>query len=137
MAMPSRHTVPVTRRQRVAIRVITLISLGLARLSPAWLRTLLARVSVAAVPAEYSHTEWAYRAVVMLSPRCAGWKGCLPRSIAVCLLCRLSGQWPTWCSGVRAAPPFTAHAWVQAEGRIVCEPGTPADYRPLIHIEAP
>jgi hypothetical protein len=32
------------------------------------------------------------------------------------LLCRLRGQWPTWCVGAWRIPPFGAHAWVEADG---------------------
>jgi hypothetical protein len=62
-----------------------------------------------------------------VSLRCAGPKGCLPRSLGVVLLCRLGGTWPTWCTGARVTPPFTAHAWVEAEGHPVGE-GVPQGY---------
>jgi Transglutaminase-like superfamily len=135
MSMPCR-SVAVGWWRRVAVRVITLASLCLARLSPARLRVLMTWAAVGAIPAEYEHAEWAYNAVVASSPQCAGWKGCLPRSIAVCLLCRLKGQWPEWCCGVRSTLPFTAHAWVQADSRVVAEPGTLDAYRPLIKVGA-
>ncbi|MFI9215008.1 lasso peptide biosynthesis B2 protein [Streptomyces werraensis] len=54
-------------------------------------------------------------------------KGCLPRSLGAALLCRLRGTWPTWCAGVRVVPPFTAHAWIEAEGSLVGE-GVPDGY---------
>jgi hypothetical protein len=38
----------------------------------------------------------------------------------------MQGEWPTWVTGVRMAP-FRAHAWVEAEGRLVDEP-YPAGY---------
>lgn len=67
-----------------------------------------------------------------VSLRCLGPQGCLPRSVAVVLLCRLSGAWPTWCAGVRVMPPFGAHAWVEADGVPVDE-NLPAQYfRPLM-----
>ncbi len=37
------------------------------------------------------------------------------------------GTWPTWCAGVRVVPPFTAHAWIEAEGSLVGE-GVPDGY---------
>jgi hypothetical protein len=136
MSMPDRSAIPSRWRDRGAVRVITLVSLFLARLSPTWLRAVMSWVAAGAAPAQYARAERAYRAVVAISPRCAGWKGCLPRSITVCLLCRLSGQLPVWCCGVRSTLPFTAHAWVQADGRIVAEPGRPDAYRPLIQVRA-
>ena len=45
----------------------------------------------------------------------------MPRSIATALLCRMSGTWPTWRVGVRTVAPFSAHAWVEAEGKPVDE----------------
>jgi len=38
------------------------------------------------------------------------------------LLCRQRGYAPTWCVGVVATPPFAAHAWIEADDRIVDEP---------------
>ncbi|MDQ0752934.1 hypothetical protein QF034_007165 [Streptomyces africanus] len=74
------------------------------------------------------------RTVVAVSLACAGREGCLPRSLATILLCRLHGQWPTWCVGARRLAPFGAHAWVEAEGVPVGE-GHPPDYfRPLFTV---
>ncbi|WP_260844853.1 lasso peptide biosynthesis B2 protein [Streptomyces sp. SLBN-31] len=53
--------------------------------------------------------------------------GCLPRTLGAALLCRLGGTWPTWCTVVRVVPPFTAHAWIEAEGHPVGE-GVPEGY---------
>jgi hypothetical protein len=63
---------------------------------------------------------------------CAG-EGCLQRSLATALLCRLRGSWPTWCTGVRTMP-FGAHAWVEADGVPVDEPDPPGHYRPVITV---
>ncbi len=72
-----------------------------------------------------------------VSLACRGPQGCLPRSLATALLCRMSGQWPVWCVGVRVLPPFGAHAWVEAEGELVHE-NVPADYfRRLISVDPP
>ncbi len=38
-----------------------------------------------------------------------------------------AGTWPTWSAGVRVVPPFTAHAWIEAEGSPVGE-GVPDGY---------
>ncbi|MFE9401528.1 lasso peptide biosynthesis B2 protein [Streptomyces sp. NPDC006530] len=133
-------TVPTARpsgpRRAVTVRVAVVSGLLLARLSPRRLRTVLERFATDARPAPHGQVEEYYREVVGASARCAGWQGCLPRSIAVALLCRLGGAWPQWCVGVRATPPFAAHAWLEADGRIVAEPGTPDDYRTLMRVGA-
>ncbi|MGC9500003.1 lasso peptide biosynthesis B2 protein [Streptomyces sp. WG7] len=122
--------------QRVRTRAVVLVALVLARLSPRRLRSVLRRAAAGARPAGYTEAESHYHAVAAASPHCAGWQGCLPRSIAVCLLCRTEGTWPAWCTGVRVTLPFTAHAWLEADGRIVAEPGTPGAYRALMRVEA-
>ncbi|MCC3775747.1 lasso peptide biosynthesis B2 protein, partial [Streptomyces sp. UNOB3_S3] len=70
--------------------------------------------------------------ITAVSVLCSG-RYCLRRSLATVLLCRLGGTWPTWCTGVRTAP-FAAHAWVEAEGRPVGEPGDTAGYRPMLTV---
>ncbi|RFU38878.1 lasso peptide biosynthesis B2 protein, partial [Actinomadura logoneensis] len=72
-------------------------------------------------PATAAQALAARQAVVAVSVRCAG-QGCLRRSVAVALLCRMSGSWPDWCTGIRLEP-FRAHAWVEADGAAVGEPG--------------
>lgn len=133
-------TVPRSRRgspgRAVTVRAAVLAGLLLARLSPRRLRAVLGRVAAGARATPYPQVETYYREVSAASPRCAGWQGCLPRSIAVALLCRLRGGWPQWCVGVRATPPFAAHAWVEADGRIVAEPGGSEDYRVLMTVGA-
>jgi hypothetical protein len=69
---------------------------------------------------------------VAVSVLCAG-EGCLQRSLATALLCRLRGTWPTWCTGVRTMP-FSAHAWVEADGEPVDEPHPAGHYRPVITV---
>jgi len=99
---------------------VTAVARALAVLPPRWIRSALALASARARPASYAEAEAARRTVTAVSLRCAG-PGCLPRSIATALLCRLRGAWPTWRVGVRTSP-FSAHAWVEAEGRPVAEP---------------
>ncbi|MFD7658037.1 lasso peptide biosynthesis B2 protein [Actinosynnema sp. NPDC059797] len=57
----------------------------------------------------------------------------MQRAIAAASCCRARDTWPTWCTGVRTNP-FTAHAWVEVDGRPVGEPH-PAGYcRPLLTV---
>ncbi|WP_103534549.1 lasso peptide biosynthesis B2 protein [Streptomyces sp. SM11] len=128
MTMPRRSAGAGGPRLRTAIAA----AFVLARLKPGRLRRVLARCARGARPASYAETLEVFEAVVATSRRCAGRYGCLPRSVAVALACRMSGVWPDWCAGVRAAPPFSPHAWVQAGGRTVGEQAEPADLRPLV-----
>ncbi|MEV5356946.1 lasso peptide biosynthesis B2 protein [Streptomyces sp. NPDC093516] len=117
--------VPFARR--VAARAVLLPALALSLLPPRRIRAVLALLRRGAAPATAAQARDARDALCAVSLRCAGPKGCLPRSLGAVLLCRLGGTWPTWCTGVRVVPPFTAHAWIEAEGRAVGE-GVPDDY---------
>ncbi|EMF00610.1 lasso peptide biosynthesis B2 protein [Streptomyces mobaraensis NBRC 13819 = DSM 40847] len=128
MTMPARGA----GRGGPALRVVIALAFLLARLRPGRLRRLLTLISRGARPAHHAEVLEVYQAVVGTSRRCAGWYGCLPRSVAIALVCRLSGTWPDWCAGVRSSPPFAAHAWVEADGRPVGERGRSEDFRPLM-----
>ncbi|WKX74511.1 lasso peptide biosynthesis B2 protein [Streptomyces sp. XD-27] len=114
-------------------RMLTHLAVGcarvLARRPPRRIRAVLARVSRDARPASYAEAKAARDAVTAVSLACTGPEGCLPRSLATALLCRVHGQWPTWCVGVRRIPPFGAHAWVEAEGLVVGEDHPPDYFR--------
>ncbi|MEK8172034.1 lasso peptide biosynthesis B2 protein [Streptomyces sp. M19] len=88
-----------------------------------------------AVPATAAQALRARRAVVAVSRRCASHGSHLQRSIAVALLCRAWGSWPTWCTG--CAPTLHPHAWIEAEGRLIGEPHPPGHYRPLFTVPGP
>ncbi|WP_319637756.1 lasso peptide biosynthesis B2 protein [Streptomyces milbemycinicus] len=101
----------------------------------------MTRLRKGARPATYAEARAAREAVVAVSLRCAGDEGCLPRSLATVLPCRAvpgraRGTWPTWTVGVRARLPFGAHAWVEAEGRMVEERADPSYFRPLFSVPA-
>ncbi|MEU4690062.1 lasso peptide biosynthesis B2 protein [Actinoplanes sp. NPDC023714] len=123
----TRPARPGTPGRRLMARSAVLAAHGLATLPPARLRAVLAVLRRGAGPATYAEAEAARNLVLAVSLRCLGPKGCLPRSLATVLLCPAAGRWPTWCVGVRVAPPFAAHSWVEAEGRMVGEP-MPAGY---------
>src|SRR6266545_484172 len=67
-------------------------------------------------------------AVTAVSLTCAAREGCVARSLATILLCRLRGRWASWCVGARRVPPFGAHAWVEVGGIPVGEDEYPPDY---------
>ncbi|MBB5158762.1 lasso peptide biosynthesis B2 protein [Saccharopolyspora phatthalungensis] len=116
--------------RRVLVIVAVTGSRILARLRPHRLCAVLKFISRGAKAADYESALRARQNVVAVSRRCAG-RYCLNRSIATALLCRLYGNWPTWCTGVMMAP-FAAHAWVEADGRRVGEPADAAGYKVML-----
>ena len=129
MTTPSALERPtgVPPARRLAARLVLLPALALALLPPRRIRAVLGLLRRGARPATTAQAQGARDAMCAASLRCAGPKGCLPRSLGAALLCRLGGTWPTWCTGVRVVPPFTAHAWIEAEGHPVGE-GLPEGY---------
>ncbi len=130
MALPERER-PPARTRLVAFVAVTLARL-LARQSPRRIRSVLLFVRRGARPATVAEASTARAAVTAVSALCAG-EGCLQRSLATALLCRLRGTWPTWCTGVRTAP-FRAHAWVEADGVPVDEPYPAGRFHPTITV---
>jgi hypothetical protein len=137
MSMPEAvfyqpRAVPLPRR------LVTHLAVGAARLlatrSPRRIRTVLGRLRRGAVPATFEQAKAARDAVVAVSLHCAAREGCLARSLATVLLCRLGGQWPTWCVGARRLSPFAAHAWVEADGVMVGEDYPPDYFRILFTV---
>ncbi|MDT3400054.1 lasso peptide biosynthesis B2 protein [Streptomyces sp. B1866] len=114
-------------RTRLAARLAVGCAHVLATQPPARIRAVLRRVRRGARPATVAEAAAALETVLAVSLAAGGRRGCLPRSLATVLLCRMRGQWPTWCVGVRTRPPFAAHAWVEAEAEPVGE-DCPADY---------
>jgi len=123
MTMPVASELPVRLRwhEHLTARAAVVLARPLSHLSPRRLRQALEMAGRGARPASYERALRARRAVVTVSARCAG-QGCLQRSIATALLCRLHGVWPDWCTGVRTQP-FRAHAWVEVDGHPVGESG--------------
>lgn len=70
--------------------------------------------------------------ICAVSARCAG-QGCLQRSIAVVLMCRLAGHVPAWKTGYQV-DPFLAHAWVEAGSSPVQEPSSVATYAVVLEV---
>ncbi|MFD5695935.1 lasso peptide biosynthesis B2 protein [Streptomyces rubiginosohelvolus] len=135
----SAHLVPesgirLTMREQIPARTAVAAARLLALLSPRRIRRILNVLRRGARPAGLQDALTARTAVVSVSTRCAG-EGCLQRSLATVILCRMAGCWPQWCAGVRTQP-LRAHAWVEAEGVAVGEP-YPANYfRLLLRVPA-
>ncbi|MGW3966097.1 lasso peptide biosynthesis B2 protein [Amycolatopsis sp. NPDC005003] len=135
-------TTPATSEPRIALgwrrQVTARVAVGAARLlirlPPGRLRKALRVISTGARPATAAQALAARQATVSVSARCAG-QGCLQRSVATALLCRLRGRWPDWCTGVRTQP-FRAHAWVEVDGAAIGEYEDMRGFRPTMTVRA-
>ncbi len=127
-------------RVSVYARIATHCAVGVARIlarrSPKRIRAVLTWLSRGTPAATRDQARHARDTILTVSTLCCGGEACLPRSIAVALLCRAGGCWPTWCVGVIAAPPFRAHAWIEAGGEIVDEPIESTFYRKFFSVPA-
>ncbi|EST28986.1 lasso peptide biosynthesis B2 protein [Streptomyces roseochromogenus] len=118
--------------RRPPIRLAITVAWLLSRLPPGRIRTILLLVRRGARPATRGEAQRARTEITSLSLACAG-EGCLQRSLATTLLCRMRGSWPTWCTGVRTQP-FAAHAWVEVEAVPVDEDTAIAQYRRIMTV---
>ena len=121
-------------RRRIAARSAVWLAHLLALLPPHRIRAILAVLRRGAAPAGHDAASRARDAVLSVSLACVNTQGCLPRSLATALLCRMSGMWPTWCVGPSRFPPIRLHAWVEAEGRAVDEPFPDGYFTKLITV---
>ncbi|GGR59975.1 MULTISPECIES: lasso peptide biosynthesis B2 protein [Streptomyces] len=121
-------------RRRLAVHGALAAARLIAHLPPRRIVSVLRFLRHRATPATFEQALTARSDVTATSTLCAG-TYCLQRSLATTLLCRMRGTWPTWCSGVRT-PPFTAHAWVEAEGRPVGEPADIGSFHHLLTVPA-
>ncbi|MEV8313329.1 lasso peptide biosynthesis B2 protein [Streptomyces sp. NPDC059900] len=131
VTLAAREPLPLSRRPAAWLAVAA--ARLLATRSPHTIGRVLRRLRTGATPATASQAQAARAAVVTVSRRCATNTGCLQRSLAATLLCRLRGVWPTWCTGVRTQP-FSAHAWIAVEGTPVAEQQTADYYTPVLTV---
>ncbi len=134
LAMPEHNRNGLSRRRRAAGHTAVVAARLLARTSPRRIRRVLELLARGARPASTAQAQRARDTVVAVSALCAG-EGCLPRSLATVVLCRMAGTQPTWCTGVRTEP-FRAHAWVEAEGAPVGEEKPAGYYRSMMRVRA-
>jgi hypothetical protein len=127
-------TTELPLRQRILVKAVVGVARMLSTRSPRRIHRTLSRLRRGSRPATLAEAADARRAVVEVSPLCAGPLGCLPRSIATVLLCRLRGSWATWQVGPRQHPPFGAHAWVEVDGVAVDEPYPQGFHVPLLTV---
>ncbi|MFJ9822423.1 lasso peptide biosynthesis B2 protein [Streptomyces sp. NPDC101151] len=128
MVPAARSRLPL--RRRLPVLIATAAARLIVTLKPHRIRRVLSVARRGAAPATTSQALAAREAIVAVSARCAG-EGCLQRSVATALLCRMRGVWPDWCTGVRTAP-FRAHAWVEVNGLPVGEPHQPGAYHRMM-----
>ncbi|WP_373370206.1 lasso peptide biosynthesis B2 protein [Corynebacterium cystitidis] len=105
----------------------------LALLPPKFLEVLMRMLSAGTGEIGNKDLEEIHSKVTSCAPRLAGWRGCLPRSIAICLIARGKGCWPDrWAAGARFEAPFAAHAWVENRGEVIAENCGYSAYVPLL-----
>lgn len=131
LAMPERKKVPL--RRRVAGHTVVIAARLLARTPPRRIRKIVSLLARGARPASVDDAQRARDTVVAVSALCAG-EGCLQRSLATVLLCRMAGTQPTWCTGIRTEP-FRAHAWVEVGQMPVGEPWPAGYYRSMMRVQ--
>ncbi|MEU4969437.1 lasso peptide biosynthesis B2 protein [Streptomyces smyrnaeus] len=136
MSLPGvgERAVRLAPHRQVEARLAVGAARLLVKLKPGRLRRVLAVLSRGARPAGRARALRARQAAVSVSVRCAG-LGCLQRSVAAALLCRLHGEWPDWCSGFRTRP-FGAHAWIEVDGEPVGEGGAIGAFRTVLAVRA-
>jgi len=126
--------VRVTAKDRLLTAIAVAVARRVVKRPPAQIAEFLIRVRGKAPAAGYPEAKRARDIVLAASVRCCGRRACLVRSVATVLVCRAHGSWATWCSGVLAAPPFTAHAWVEADGVAVDEFADGTQYAKLCSV---
>lgn len=122
------------RHRRLLAMMCVAAAKALMRVPPERIEAILAKIRRGARPAGRGEVLLAQQAVMAASLSCCGGRGCLPRSLATTLLCRVRGTWPTWCVGVRRMAPFDAHAWVEVDGEMLGEPYPAGYFAPLVTV---
>jgi hypothetical protein len=131
--LPVPLTVTERLRGMAAVAAASVI-LTATRARPARIRAVLRLLNTGAVPAPLAFAQRCRAIVTTVSLRAASDHGCLSRSLAVLLACRLSGRTVTWRVGVLSPPP-SSHAWVEADDTPVGERFDPRLlYSPIITV---
>ncbi|MGF0246123.1 lasso peptide biosynthesis B2 protein [Rhodococcus erythropolis] len=114
IGLEASSTHEISFGRRALVLAATVIVRPAARMNPNRLKRLTEILARTASPPSAERTMLVRSEVVTCSVRCSG-QYCLERALAVCLLLRLEGSWPTWCVGARIEP-FMAHSWVEVNG---------------------
>ncbi|WP_107660568.1 lasso peptide biosynthesis B2 protein [Nocardia suismassiliense] len=134
MALGTGYEADARRGERWFARWAVRAARLLVMLPPRRIEWTLRQLHRGSRPASFEDAERWRRRVVEVSPDAAGRFGCLTRSVATTLLSRRYGAWTTWCVGVRTELPFAAHAWVEADGKLVGEAGDMTTFSRLIAV---
>lgn len=118
-------------KARIAVAAATLLSL----LPPYLIALFLKRTMRDAEQSTPAQSIVARSQICTVSPRCAG-QGCLQRSLATVILCRISGHCPSWKTGYQIEP-FRAHAWVEVSGVPINEPAEVNSYITTLELQPP
>ncbi len=134
MTIPIFSENKVTQRgmSRLPAKAAVSVARLIAYLPAVWIVRVLSIVTKNTRPSPAGIALEARQSVCSVSVRCAG-QGCLQRSIAVVILCRLSGFSPDWCTGFNNRP-FMAHAWVEVDGLPIGEPDEVRDYAIVLSV---
>ncbi|MFC5115023.1 lasso peptide biosynthesis B2 protein [Amycolatopsis halotolerans] len=135
MSVARRPNAPRSIRTRLGARCAIAAGRLLALLPPRQIRRILLCLRWRVRPATYAEAERSREDILAGSMGMRALRACLPRSLAIVLLCRFRGAWPTWCAGVRRAAPFSAHAWTEADGCSVGELNVAEAFVPLVKVE--
>ncbi|QIM16022.1 lasso peptide biosynthesis B2 protein [Leucobacter insecticola] len=122
---------PMSVLRRIKVRTAIGVAFLLCKLKPRRIIWFLKLLNTSRKPSSLDDAKQARAQVIALSVRCAHREGCVPRSIAVALLCRAEGGFADWCVGVRTTAPFGAHAWVEVNGHPVAEGIEPGQFAVL------
>lgn len=132
---PLRYTATTTgRRERLLAFGCLLFAVACARLPfRATCRLVQTFRRRRAVPAAVRRARSIVAAVHLAARWYPGRAACFELSLASVLLAALFGLRLDWCLGA-AADPYRFHAWVEAAGRPVPEPGEPAEQAPFVRV---
>lgn len=121
----SRTAESCTRTDRVLGMLCVPFATLLLRMRFDRLVALTGRLAaITARPVTVTETSSMVAAVRRAARHHPGRIACLEEAIAVVVLAALRGRTVTWCVGARLMP-YTAHAWVEVEGKPVGQPSSP------------
>jgi ATP-binding cassette, subfamily B, bacterial len=120
-------------RDVILARLALLLSSRLVSRNPQTIERVLLRWAAKYPPATRADVLAARASVCSVSARCRTQEGCLRRSLAVAMLCRLRGTSAGWCTGF-ASDPFRAHAWVEVDGQPVGELPEVSSYLKVVDV---
>lgn len=120
----------ISERLRSCCAII--VASPIVKMRPAHIQSILRWLAKGSRPATMEQAVRARNSACLVSARCAG-LGCLLRSVATYIDCRMQGTTPDWCTGFRVEP-FAAHAWVEVDGYAAGEPGALSSFTTVLAV---